>query len=71
MLKLSATDGSWFGANLLVSTPFRIVTTFAGFTEGYAAKTSARIPSLTAIIAAAASKAVFSAHDEIRYPPPS
>ena len=54
-----------------MSTPFRIVTTFAGFTEGYAAKTSARIPSLTAMIAAAASKEVFSAHDEILYPPPN
>ena len=69
--KISGTVESWLGANFWVSTPFRIVTTFAGFTAGYAAKTSARIPSLTAMIAAADSNAVFSAHDEILYPPPN
>ena len=63
--KLSGTDASRFGANLFVSTPLRIVTTLAGSISGYAYKTSARIPSLTAMIAAAASYAVFSAHEEI------
>ncbi len=64
--KLSGTDASLLGANLLVSTPFLIVTTFAGSIAGYAFKTSARIPSLTAMIALAASYAVFSAHEEMR-----
>ena len=52
---LAGTDASLFGANFAVSTPFRIVTTLLGSTAGYAATTSARIPSLTAIIAAALS----------------
>ena len=41
------------GLKRSTSTPFRIVTTLVGLTFGYAARTSARMPSLTAMMASA------------------
>ena len=54
------------GANSSVSMPFLTTCILAGSRLVYEARTSARIPALTAITASAASKAVRSVHEESR-----
>ena len=61
---IDSLDSAGPGYQTLVSTPFLTTCTRSGFSAGYAASTSSRMPELTAITASAACTAVRSTHSE-------
>ncbi len=71
MPKCATTPVAGSGEYSATSIPLRMTRSRAGSMPGYAASMSARMPSETAITAAAEVMATRSAHEDSAYPPPS